>query len=238
MNKETKLRIKVLAYAKGQLKITDGKTVKITTRQIIYNLVQAGKIEIVMPKCLCVSKVRSKQGIITHYRVSDTYGNSRLIEKNKFKELIYNYMLDCINLTLTQDNRLVVKGIPDDDGTQSKENKTQEYRNKNIVASNDSNLSIPIAVGTEQETVEIKSTAVGKSDATPVLVVGAVVASGNDSHVSRDTDDQQDTWDIQNWSSNYNSQDIVNNRNTKVLLGISYKELNDLINKLGLRVQA
>ena len=237
MNKETKLRIKVLAYAKGQLKITDGKTVKITTRQIVYNLVQAGKIEIVMPKCLCVSKVRGKQGIITHYRVSDTYGNSRLIEKNKFKELIYNYMLDCINLTLTQDNRLVVKGIPDDDGTQGKENKAQEYRTKNIVTSNGNNSIIPIAVETEQETVEIKSTAIGKSDATPVLVVGALVESGNANRGSSDTDDQQDTWDIQNWSSNYNSYNIVNTRNTKVLLGISYKELNDLINKLGLRVQ-
>lgn len=238
MNKETKLRIKVLAYAKGQLKITDGKTVKITTRQIVYNLVQAGKIEIVMPKCLCVSKVRSKQGIITHYRVNDAAGNSKLVEKNKLKELIYNYMLDCINLTLTSDNRLVVRGIPDDDGTQGKENKAQEYRNKNIVARNDNNSIVPIAVGTKQETVDIKSTAVGESDATPVLVVGTVVASGNANRGSRDTDDQQDTWDIQNWSSNYNSQNIVNTRNTKVLLGISYKELNDLINKLGLRVQA
>lgn len=234
MNKETKLRIKVLAYAKGQLKITDGKTVKITTRQIIYNLVQAGKIEIVMPKCLCVSKVRSKQGIITHYRVSDAAGNSKLVEKNKLKELIYNYMLDCINLTLTQDNRLVVKGIPDDDGTQGKENKTQGYRTKNIVASNYNNSIIPIAVETEQETVDIKSTAVGESDETPVLVV----ASGNANRESRDTDDQQDTWDIQNWSSNYNSQNIENTRNTKALLGISYKELNDLTKKLGLRVQA
>ena len=231
MNKETKLRIKVLAYAKGQLKITDGKTVKITTRQIIYNLVQAGKIEIVMPKCLCISKVRGKQGIITHYRVSDAAGNSKLVEKNKLKELIYNYMLDCINLTLTQDNRLVVKGIPDD-GTQGKENK-----GNNILASNASNSSIPTAVGTEQETVEIKSTAVGKSDATPILVVGTVVTSGNANGGSRDTDDQQDTWDIQNWSSNYNSQNIANTRNTKALLGISYKELNDLTKKLGLRVQ-
>lgn len=224
MNKETKLRIKVLAYAKGQLKITDGKTVKITTRQIIYNLVQAGKIEIVMPKCLCVSKVRGKQGIITHYRVSDAAGNSKLVEKNKLKELIYNYMLDCINLTLTQDNRLVVKGIPDDDGTQGKENMAQEYRNKSIVDSNDSNSIIP--------------TAVRKSDTTPVLVVGALVESGNANRESRDTDDQQDTWDIQNWSSNYNSWNIVNTRNTKALLGISYKELNDLTKKLGLRVQA
>lgn len=237
MNKETKLRIKVLAYAKGQLKITDGKTVKITTRQIIYNLVQAGKIEIIMPKCLCVSKVRGKQGIITHYRVSDASGNSRLVEKNKFKELIYNYMLDCINLTLTQDNRLVVKGIPDDDGTQGKENKAQESRNKSIVTRNNNNSIIPTAVETDQETVQIKSTVVGESDVTPVLVVGALVESGNANRESRDTDDQQDTWDIQNWSSNYNSQNIVNTRNTKVLLGISYKELNDLINKLGLRVQ-
>lgn len=232
MNKETKLRIKVLAYAKGQLKITDGKTVKIANRQIIYNLVQAGKIEMVMPKCLCVSKVRSKQGIITHYRVNDAAGNSKLVEKNKLKELIYNYMLECVNLTLTQDNRLVVKGIPDDDGTQGKENK-----GNNILASNDSNSSIPTAVGTEQETVEIKSTAVGKSDATPILVVGTVVTSGNANGGSRDTDDQQDTWDIQNWSSNYNSQNIANTRNTKALLGISYKELNDLTKKLGLRVQ-
>lgn len=236
MNKETKLRIKVLAYAKGQLKITDGKTVKITTRQIIYNLVQAGKIEIVMPKCLCVSKVRGKQGIMTHYRVSDAAGNSRLVEKNKFKELIYNYMLDCINLTLTQDNRLVVKGIPDDDGTQGKENKTQEYRNKNIVASNNSNSSIPTAIETEQETVQIKSTAVGKSDATPIFVIGAVVASGNANRGSRDTDDQQDTWDIQNWSSNYSSQSAANNGYTKAILGISHRELNDLIQKLSLRV--
>lgn len=204
MNKETKLRIKVLAYAKGQLKITDGKTVKITTRQIIYNLVQAGKIEIVMPKCLCVSKVRGKQGIITHYRVSDAAGNSRLIEKNKFKELIYNYMLDCINLTLTQDNRLVVKGIPDDDGTQGKENK-----NNNVL---------------------VKVNTVEKQINAPILPVV------NHNKNSKCADDQQDTWDIQNWSSNYSSQSAANSRYTKAILGISHKELNDLIQKLSLRV--
>lgn len=204
MNKETKLRIKVLAYAKGQLKITDGKTVKITTRQIVYNLVQAGKIEIVMPKCLCVSKVRSKQGIITHYRVSDTNGNSKLVEKNKLKELIYNYMLDCINLTLTQDNRLVAKGIPDDDGTQGKENK-----NNNIL---------------------IKGKTVEKQINTPILSVV------NHNKNSKCADDQQDTWDIQNWSSNYSSQSAANNRYTKAILGISHRELNDLIQKLSLKV--
>lgn len=205
MNKETKLRIKVLAYAKGQLKITDGKTVKITTRQIVYNLVQAGKIEIAMPKCLCVSKVRSKQGIITHYRVSDAAGNSKLVEKNKLKELIYNYMLDCINLTLTQDNRLVVKGIPDDDdGTQGKEN-----RNNNIL---------------------IKGKTVGKQANDPISSV--VDHTQNLKY----KDDQQDTWDIQNWSSNYNSQSAVNDRYTKAILGISYKELDDLIQKLSLKV--
>lgn len=204
MNKETKLRIKVLAYAKGQLKITDGKTVKITTRQIVYNLVQAGKIEIVMPKCLCVSKVRGKQGIITHYRVSDTAGNSRLIEKNKLKELIYNYMLDCINLTLTQDNRLVVKGIPDDDGTQGKENK-----NNNVL---------------------VKINTVEKQINAPILPVV------NHNKNSKCADDQQDTWDIQNWSSNYSSQSAANSRYTKAILGISHKELNDLIQKLSLRV--
>lgn len=204
MNKETKLRIKVLAYAKGQLKITDGKTVKITTRQIIYNLVQAGKVEIVMPKCLCVSKVRSKQGIITHYRVSDAAGNSRLVEKSKLKELIYNYMLDCINLTLTQDNRLVVKGIPDDDGTQGKENK-----NNNILA---------------------KVNTVEKQINAPILSVV------NHNKHSKCADDQQDTWDIQNWSSNYSSQSAANNRYTKAILGISHRELNDLIQKLSLRV--
>lgn len=204
MNKETKLRIKVLAYAKGQLKITDGKTVKITTRQIVYNLVQAGKIEIVMPKCLCVSKVRGKQGIITHYRVSDTAGNSRLIEKNKLKELIYNYMLDCINLTLTQDNRLVVKGIPDDDVTQGKENK-----NNNVL---------------------VKVNTVEKQINAPILPVV------NHNKNSKCADDQQDTWDIQNWSSNYSSQSAANSRYTKAILGISHKELNDLIQKLSLRV--
>lgn len=209
MNKETKLRIKVLDYAKGQLKITDGKTVKITTRQIIYNLIQTGKIEIAMPKCLCVSKLRNKQGIITHYRVSDTNGNSRLIEKNKLKELIYNYMLECINLTLTQDNRLVIKGIPDDDGTQGKENK-----NNNILV--------------EGNTVE-------KQINTPIsntLILPVVNHSKN----SKCADDQQDTWDIQKWSSNYSQQSAANNRCTKAILGISHRELNDLIQKLSLRV--
>lgn len=209
MNKETKLRIKVLAYAKGQLKITDGKTVKITTRQIIYNLVQAGKIEAVMPKCLCVSKVRNKQGIITHYRVSDTNGNSRLIEKNKLKELIYNYILDCINLTLTQDNRLVVKGIPDDDGAQGKENKN----NNALVKGNtvEKQINTPISN-------------------TPILPVV------NHNKNSKCADDQQDTWDIQNWSSNYGSQSAANSRYTKAILGISHRELNDLIQKLSLKV--
>lgn len=209
MNKETKLRIKVLAYAKGQLKITDGKTVKITTRQIIYNLVQAGKIDVVMPKCLCVSKLRNKQGIITHYRVSDTNGNSRLIEKNKLKELIYNYILDCINLTLTQDNRLVVKGIPDDDGTHDKENK------------NNSILVKEKTVG-EQVNNPISNT--------PILPVV------NHNKNLKCADDQQDTWDIQNWSSNYSSQSAANNRYTKAILGISHRELNDLIQKLSLEV--
>lgn len=214
MNRETKLRIKVLAYAKGQLKITDGKTVKITTRQIIYNLVQAGKIEIVMPKCLCVSKVRGKQGIITHYRVSDDNGNSRLIEKNKFKELIYNYMLDCINLTLTQDNRLVVKGIPDDDGTQGKENK-----NNNVLAK--------VNTVEKQINAPISNTPISNTPILPVV---------NHNKNSKCADDQQDTWDIQNWSSNYSSQSAANNRYTKAILGISHKELNDLIQKLSLRV--
>lgn len=214
MNKETKLRIKVLAYAKGQLKITDGKTVKITTRQIVYNLVQAGKIEIVMPKCLCVSKVRGKQGIITHYRVSDAAGNSRLVEKNKFKELIYNYMLDCINLTLTQDNRLVVKGIPDDDGTQGKENKNN-------------NVLVKVNTVEKQINAPISNTPILN---TPIL---AVV---NHNKNSKCADDQQDTWDIQNWSSNYSSQRAANSRYTKAILGISHKELNDLIQKLSLRV--
>lgn len=209
MNKETKLRIKVLAYAKGQLKITDGKTVKITTRQIIYNLVQAGKIEIAMPKCLCVSKVRSKQGIITHYRVSDAAGNSKLVEKNKLKELIYNYMLDCINLTLTQDNRLVVKGIPDDDGTQGKENK-----NNNVLAK----------VNTVEKQI---NTPISNTPILPVV---------NHNKNSKCADDQQDTWDIQNWSSNYSSQSAANSRYTKAILGISHKELNDLIQKLSLMV--
>lgn len=209
MNRETKLRIKVLAYAKGQLKITDGKTVKITTRQIIYNLVQAGKIEIVMPKCLCVSKVRGKQGIITHYRVNDAAGNSKLVEKNKLKELMYNYMIDCINLTLTQDNRLVVKGIPDDDGTQGKENKTNNVLAK--VNTVEKQINAPISN-------------------TPILPVV------NHNKNSKCADDQQDTWDIQNWSSNYSSQSAANSRYTKAILGISHKELNDLIQKLSLRV--
>lgn len=214
MNKETKLRIKVLAYAKCQLKITDGKTVKITTRQIIYNLVQAGKVEIIMPKCLCVSKVRGKQGIITHYRVSDTNGNSRLVEKNRLKELIYNYMLDCINLTLTQDNRLVVKGIPNDDGTQGKENK-----NNNILV--------------KEKTVEKQINAPISN--TPILNTPILPVVNHNKH-SKCADDQQDTWDIQNWSSNYSSQSAANNGYTKAILGISHRELNDLIQKLSLRV--
>lgn len=157
-----------------------------------------------MPKCLCVSKVRSKQGIITHYRVSDAAGNSKLVEKNKLKELIYNYMVDCINLTLTSNNRLVVRGIPDDDGTQGKENK-----NSSIL---------------------VKEKTVGEQIDDPILSVV------NHNKHSKCADNQQDTWDIQNWSSNYSSQSAANNRYTKAILGISHRELNDLIQKLSLRV--
>ena len=62
-----------------------------------------------MIKVKCVEKVRNKLGVIKSYVIEDTSGSRKKVDAQEFKKLIKNGTLECSNLKLTKDNRLIEK---------------------------------------------------------------------------------------------------------------------------------
>lgn len=54
-------------------------------------------------------KIRNEQGIIIGYMLQDSTGNTKVVQPNELKEAIRNGEVDCLNLQLTSDNRLMDK---------------------------------------------------------------------------------------------------------------------------------
>lgn len=77
------------------------------TRPQIEKALESGSIELLTLKCKCLDKERDKHGNITDYLLVDRSGNKRQMDAKKLKQLIRNYQLDVVDLTLTKDNRLV-----------------------------------------------------------------------------------------------------------------------------------
>ena len=63
-----------------------------------------------MQKVKCIAKKKDKNGIITQYQVQDTNGKVTTVTPQQLKEAIKNNKVECINLTLTSDNRLINRG--------------------------------------------------------------------------------------------------------------------------------
>ena len=57
----------------------------------------------------CISKIRNEQGIITGYQLQDNNGNIKVVQANELKEAIKRGEVNCTNLQLTSDNRLIDK---------------------------------------------------------------------------------------------------------------------------------
>lgn len=57
----------------------------------------------------CIEKIRDNNGRITHYKIQDTERNIKIVTANQLKVAISNMQVNCINLTLTSDNRLIDK---------------------------------------------------------------------------------------------------------------------------------
>ena len=57
----------------------------------------------------CIEKIRDSKGRITHYKIQDTKGNTKIVTAKQLKVAISNMQVNCVNLTLTSDNRLIDK---------------------------------------------------------------------------------------------------------------------------------
>lgn len=90
--------------------ISDGKTEKRVTREELEQAIASGRLRVDAIKAESVYKYRDKQGNIVGYQIEDINGTVIQVNANKLKDLIRNYQLDVIDLTLTSDGRLIDAG--------------------------------------------------------------------------------------------------------------------------------
>lgn len=57
----------------------------------------------------CIEKYKDKNGVITHYKIQDSQGEIRIVTSKQLKTAIQNKQVDCANLALTSNNRLIDK---------------------------------------------------------------------------------------------------------------------------------
>ena len=79
----------------------------------------------------CIEKIRDSKGRITHYKIQDTKGNTKVVTANQLKVAITNMQVNCINLTLTSDNRLIDKEAKEDMDKINREK--EKIRHKNLI---------------------------------------------------------------------------------------------------------
>ena len=104
------LKISILQVSGNQIKITDGQKEMVVTRQQLDEKIKENKVEICqIVKVKCIDKQRDKNNVITAYLLSDLCNKQMAVTPEQLKNAIFNYQVDCVNLTLTSDNRLVDK---------------------------------------------------------------------------------------------------------------------------------
>lgn len=78
------------------------------TREQIDNLKNKGYQIQETLKVICTNKIRNKHGIIIGYNIKTPQGDYAVQAQN-VKSLIREKKINCLNLTLTSDNRLIDK---------------------------------------------------------------------------------------------------------------------------------
>ncbi len=127
------LEVRVTDVNNNQLHITDGNKTMVVAREQLDNQVKAGNVKVNCIKVQCLDKQRDKNNNIVTYTLKDSTGKQMQVAAKSLKDAIYNYRVECNNLTLTSDNRLV--------DTTGKVNNFEdkclyiiEYMNKNTLA--------------------------------------------------------------------------------------------------------
>lgn len=132
------LRVKVLQVNGNNVLITDGSKQMSVTRQQLDSKIKDGAITVDTMKVKCLDKQRDKNNNITAYLLCDESGKQMAVTPEQLKNAIYNYQVDCVNLTLTSDNRLVdkdenkvhkVESCKNNSNTNNSSNKTNNNSN-------------------------------------------------------------------------------------------------------------
>ena len=77
----------------------------------------------------CINKIKNKHNVITHYQIQDTQGNIKIVTAQQLKTAIMNEQVECVNLQLTSDNKLIDNKLSI---KPSKDKKKQNSKNSDI----------------------------------------------------------------------------------------------------------
>ena len=101
------LTLKVLGVQGAKVKITDGTKEMVVAKKQLDEKIADGSVQIANLKVKCVEKIRDKNNNIINYKIADNKGEEIIVDAKQLKEKIKAYQVECLNLTLTSDNRLV-----------------------------------------------------------------------------------------------------------------------------------
>ena len=103
--------VEVLWANHNELLIANGVKRATVKRKWFEVQLRAGKCKVNSLQVLCIDKLRDKNNNIVSYLLKDNAGNTCEVTPEKLKHAIMYYQVDCVNLTLTSDNRLIDKAV-------------------------------------------------------------------------------------------------------------------------------
>ena len=101
------INIKVLNILGDNIQITDGTSQTTVSRKLLDEKINEGLINVDNIKIRCINKKRDKNNNIIAYRIQDLSGKQMDVTPEQLKIAIFNYQVDCTNLRLTSNNRLI-----------------------------------------------------------------------------------------------------------------------------------
>lgn len=103
------MKLKVLAVKGNEVQTTDGKNTTVYSRGTLEDMIKDGRVEIDAPKIKCLDKIRDNNNNIIAYLLCDENGNQRKVRALELKQAMYNYQVNCINLKLSSDYKIINK---------------------------------------------------------------------------------------------------------------------------------
>lgn len=170
------LMVKVTGIQGAKVQITDGTNTMVVSKKQLDEKIADGSVQIANLKVKCVEKIRDKNNNIVNYRIADNNGAEIIVDAKQLKEKIKTYQVECLNLTLTSDNRLV-----DKDGVEAA--KVTGGKQETPQPSRTTNANIPQKVEQHKETTPKMVTPTKLQEQTQNLVIECGKGIGENTYI-------------------------------------------------------